>query len=158
MKVGKKYADFTNKAFKLNPKHAGVHYHLANLAFFQDANFKEALSMHLKSIELKPNYPEAHQFMSFLYMISGKMEKAKHHLEIALSIDPLSQETLFYKAYFHYRNENYNTCLELFNRILENNPKNIPAHIVSNYCLLKMGQYDEVLNFHGRNARRNSSS
>lgn len=140
-----KVRDFTNKAFELNPEHAGVHYQLANLAFFQDANFNDAFTHAQKAIELKPNYPEAHQFIAFLYMISGEMKKAKHHLETALRIDPLSQETLFYKAYFHYRSEDYNNALKLYNKILKNNPKNIPAHIVKNYCLLQLGQYDEVL-------------
>jgi len=140
-----KVRDYTNKAFEINPEHASVHYQLANLAFFQDANFKEAANHTLKSIELKPNYPEAHQFISFLFMISGNMEKAKHHLEIALNIDPLSQETLFYKAYYYYRKEEYYTALDLFEQCLKNNPKNVPALTVMNYCMLKLERYDDVL-------------
>ncbi|MCF8371362.1 MAG: helix-turn-helix domain-containing protein [Bacteroidales bacterium] len=140
-----KVRDFTNKAFALNPQHAGVHYQLANLAFFQDANFDESFKHISKSIELKPNYPEAQQFISLLYMISGNMEKAKHHLETALDIDPLSQETLFYKAFFLYRSEEYGKALDLYDMLLDNNPKNIPAHIVKSYCLLQLGEYNEVL-------------
>ena len=72
-----KVRDLTNQAYQLNPQHAGVHYQLANLSFFQDANFQDAKMYALKSIELNPNYPAALHFLSFLYMISGEMEKAK---------------------------------------------------------------------------------
>lgn len=141
----KKVRELTNQAFAKNPEHAGVHYQLANLAFFQDADFTESAKHALKSIALKPNYPEAHQFVSLLYTLSGEMKKAKHHLDIALKIDPLSQETMFYKAFFQYRNGEYHNALQLYKKILVNNPKNIPAIIVLNYCLLKLGLYDEVL-------------
>ena len=146
----KKSRDYTDKAYSLDPQHAGVHYLFANVSFFYDANFHEAAEHALKSIELKPHYPEAQQFMALLYIISGEMDKAKRHLEIAHDIDPLSQETLFYRAYFHYRNENYSEALTLFDEALEKNPHNIPAYIVRSYCLLKTGQYDEALDYLGK--------
>jgi TolB-like protein/AraC-like DNA-binding protein/cytochrome c-type biogenesis protein CcmH/NrfG len=142
-----KSRDYTDKAYALNPNNAGVHYLLANVAFFYDADFQQAFIHGLRSVELKSNYPEAQQFVSLLYMISGEMDKAKQHLDIAHAIDPLSQETLFYKAYFHYRSENYPEALQLFDECLAVNSNNIPAYIVRSYCLLKMGQYDETIDF-----------
>ena len=142
-----KSRDYTDKAYSLNPKNAGVHYLLANVAFFYDANFREAAKHASKSVELKPNYPEAQQFMAFLYMLAGKMDQAKEHLEIAHSIDPLSQETLFYRAYYHYRTEDYQEALKLFDVCLEKNPHNIPAYFVRSYCLLKLKRYNEALDF-----------
>jgi AraC-like DNA-binding protein len=68
-------------------------------------------------------------------------------LKIAVSIDPLSQETLFFSAYFDYMSENYKAALEKLNRCLDHNPKNIPVHTVKCYCLLKLGCFDEVLNY-----------
>jgi pentatricopeptide repeat protein len=140
----RKYMD---KAFLLNPEHSGVHYLLANFSFFYDADFKEAFKHGLRSVELKSNYPEAQQFVSMLYMILGEEVKAKQHLEIAHSIDPLSQETLFYRAYFQYRLGNYHDALKLYDECLANNPHNIPAYIVRSYCLLKMGQVDKAIQF-----------
>lgn len=139
--------DSLDKAYALNPEHAGVHYLLANLAFFYDADFQQAFQCALQSIELKPNYAEAQQFISLLYMISGQMEKARQHLEIAFRTDPLSQETLFYRAYFHYRNEQYENALSLFDECLSQNPHNVPAYIVRSYCLLKMNRPDATIEF-----------
>ncbi len=145
-----KSRDYTNKAYSLNPENAGVHYLLANVSFFYDADFQEAVKHTLRSIELKPNYPEAQQFMTLMYIISGERDKAKQHLEVAHSIDPLSQETLFYRAYYHYRFENYSEALNLLDECLRKNPNNIPAYIVRSYCLLKIGQYDEAISFLGK--------
>lgn len=139
--------EYMNKAYSLNPENAGVHYQLANYSFFYEADFREAVKHGLKSVELKQNYPEAQQFMSMLYLISGNFDKAKQHFELAHRIDPLSQETLFYRAYYHYRTENYEEAIILFDENLEKNPHNIPAYIVRSYCLLKMEKYDEVIQF-----------
>jgi len=142
-----KTAELTKQAQLQNDQLPGVHYQLANIAFFISGNYKEAFSEMARAIEIKPNFVDAQQFMSFLYIISGEKKKALHHLELALSIDPLSQETLFFDAYFHYMVEDYSTALEKLNSCLAHNPKNIPAHSVKCYCLLKLGRYDDVLNY-----------
>ena len=142
-----KSRDYMDKAYALNPDNAGVHYLLANYAFFYDADFQQAAKHAQKSIELKPNYPEAQQFLSMLFMLTEDFDKAKHHLEIAHSIDPLSQETLFYRAYYHYRTEDYEKAIVLYDECMALNPHNIPAYIVRSYCLIKMGHYDEAISF-----------
>ncbi len=143
----KKSRENTDKAYSLNPKNAGVHYLLANVSFFYDADFQGAFEHGLRSVELKSGYPEAQQFVSMLYMILGEKEKAEQHLEIAHSINPLSQETLFYRAYFHYRFENYPDALKLYDECLAKNPNNIPAYVVRSYSLLKLGKFDEAILF-----------
>ena len=142
-----KAADYTQQAFELNPKNAGVHYQLANLAFFTECDFAKAFEHALESIRLKPNYPEAQQFVAFLYTLEGSMKEAEEHLGLALLIDPLSQETLFFKAFFDYRNDDYKSALRQLDACLQANPNNIPAYIQRSYCLLMEGHYQETLDF-----------
>ena len=142
-----KTAELTQKALKLNGQLPGIHYQLSNIAFFTGCDYAEAFKEMSKAIEIKPNYVDAQQFMSFLYIIAGEKEKSYQHLEIALSIDPLSQETLFFSAYYDYMLGDYHSALGKLDRCLEHNPKNIPAHSVKCYCLLQMGNYDEVLGY-----------
>jgi adenylate cyclase len=142
-----KASQLTQKALKLNDRVAGVHYQLANLAFFISSDYRESLIHAAKAIEIKPNYAEAQQFISFLYIIAGEADKSRKHLNIALSINPLSQEALFFNAYFHYMTEDFGKSLEQLNKCLEVNPKNIPAHSVKCICLLNLGRYDEVINY-----------
>lgn len=137
----------TNKALLLNDSLAGVHHQLAHLSFFTACNYKEAVSQLKKAIEIKPNYAEAHQFISFLYILAGNRAKAFHHLDTSLKLDPLSQETQFYSAYFHYMTADYTRSLSELDKCLHVNPKNLPAHTVKCYCLLKMSRCDEVIHY-----------
>ncbi|MCF8364554.1 MAG: helix-turn-helix domain-containing protein [Bacteroidales bacterium] len=139
-------AKLTNKARQFNDQNSGIHYQMANLAFFVEAKFREAFIEISKAIEINPNHVEAQQFIFFLYILAGKKEEAFRHLEIALSIDPLSQETLFFRAYYYYMTEDFEHSLQLLDRCLEHNPKNIPAHSIKGFCLLKLGRYDQMLN------------
>src|SRR5664279_3093356 len=142
-----KSIQLTNRALLSNDQLPGVHYQLGHLAFFTACDYKRSFNEMKRTIEIQPNYAEAQQFMSFLYILAGEREKSLEHLEIALSIDPLSQETLFFRAYYHYMLEDYTTALAQLGRCLEHNPKNIPAHTVKCYCLLKLGCCDEVLHY-----------
>ncbi len=142
-----KSAEIIQKAILLDDQHAGIYYQLANLSFFASCDYKEAIRQFAKAIELNPNYAEAHQFMSFMYIIAGKRKKALQHLDIALSINPLSQETLFFQAYFNYMVEDYESALLQLDQCLAANHKNLPAHSIKCYCLLKLGQYDDVLHY-----------
>jgi TolB-like protein/AraC-like DNA-binding protein len=136
-----------DQAFTLDPNNPEIYYQKANSAFFTDCSFEDSFSHASKAIQLKPNYVEAQQFLSFLHVLAGNEERAKEHLDIALGIDPLSQETLFFSAYFDYMTENYSSSLKKLNETLEVNPKNLPSHAVKCTCLLKMGQYDEVIHY-----------
>ena len=83
--------------------------------------------------------------MAFLYILAGDFEKAKYHLQFALAVDPLNQETLFYKAYYLYRNKEIDQAVRVLDELLSNNPDNIPAFVVKAYCMLMKKQYNELL-------------
>ena len=138
---------YTNQALVLNDQLSGVHYQLSNQAFFIECDYNKSLIEMKRAIALNPNNAEAQQFISFLYSIADQKIKSNYHLEIALSINPLSEETHFFRAYYHYMINEYSKSLELLNTCLATNDKNIPAHSVKTLCLLKLGQYDDVLNY-----------
>ena len=147
MEAWSKSKELVDQAFELDPNNPEIYYQKANSSFFTDCNFAESLFNATMAIQLKPNYVEAQQFLSFLHVLSGNKVKAKEHLDVALGIDPLSQETLFYSAYFDYMTESYTSSLRKLNETLDVNPKNIPSHSVKCLCLLKMGRYDEVIHY-----------
>ncbi len=137
----------TNQALALNGQSSGVHYQLSNQAFFIESDFNKALIEGKKAIALNINNAKAQQNISFLYTLSGDLENARIHLDISLSINPLSQETLFFRAYYHYMIEEYAQALEMLDQCLSANDKNIPAHSVKVTCLLQLGRYDEVIEY-----------
>ncbi len=142
-----KCAQLTHQALSLDKELPSAYYILANMAFFTEYNFRKAFDMATKAITLNPSHVESQQFLSFLYVLCGKKESAQTHLQIALGIDPLSQETKFYSAYFDYMFEEYASSLEQLNSCLDVNPLNIPCHYVKTLCLLKMGRYDDVIHY-----------
>lgn len=139
--------ELIDKALQLDPNNAEAYYQKGHSAFFTECDFAKAMNHATKAIQLKPNYVEAQQLLSFLYVLAGNHHQAKEHLDIALGIDPLSQETLFFKAYYDYMTSNYTEALGQLNSCLEVNPKNIPAHAVKTLCMLKIGLYDEVVHY-----------
>lgn len=138
---------YTNQALELNSRSSGVHYQLSNQAFFIECDYGKSLREMKKAIELNPNNAEAQQFLSFLYIIAGERKKALDHLEIAHCLNPLSDETHFFRAYYHYMIEDYPRSLELLDICLSANDKNIPAHSIKPLCLLKLGRFDEVISY-----------
>ncbi len=138
---------FTQLALKLNPNLSGVHYQLSNQAFFMECDYNKSLKEMKRSIELNPNNAEAQQFISFLYIIAGEQKKSKKHLDIARAINPLSEETQFFNGYYHYMIEDYEKALKQLNKCIEVNDKNIPAYSIKPLCLLKLGLFDELIDF-----------
>jgi len=142
-----KSSELTQQALALNDKLPGVHYQLAQISFFTQCNYAESLRETKRALELNPNYVEAQQFISFLYIIAGEKEKAREHIDVALSIDPMSEHTNFYSGYHSYMMEDYQTSLIKLDLVLEKNPKNLPAHAVKCYCLLMLGRAAEVIGY-----------
>ncbi|MBL4594107.1 MAG: helix-turn-helix domain-containing protein [Flavobacteriales bacterium] len=143
-----KTIQFTQQALVLNDQLSGVHYQLGNQAFFLECDYNKSLQEMLKASQLNPNNAEVQQFLSFLYILAGEKKMAQKHLDFALAINPLSEETHFFNAYFHYMVEDYDTSITLLDKCLIANDKNIPAHAVKAICLLKLGKYNEVVNYY----------
>jgi len=137
----------TNQALALNDELSGAYYQLGNQAFFIECDYNKSLTNMRKAIERNPNNAEAQQFMSFLYILAGETKKSNAHLDIALRINPISEETHFFRAYHHYMTEDFKTSLALLNKCLVANNKNIPAHSVKSICLLNLGEYDQVIHY-----------
>lgn len=140
-----KTVEYTQRAYAINSENASVHYQLADLSFFTDCNYADAMKHNDYALQLKPNHTAALHFKSFLYMLTGEMDNAQRYLQLALGIDPLNTETLFYKAYFLYRTKEYSKAEEIVVKTLEDNPKNIPAIVLYSYCTLKQEKYDNAI-------------
>lgn len=142
-----KCAQLTRQALSIDNKLPGAYCILANMAFFTEFDFRKAFELATKAITFNPSHVESQQFLSFLYVLSGKKDSARKHLEKALEVDPLSQETLFFRAYFDYMFEEFSSSIEQLNSCLEVNPLNIPCHYVKTLCLLKLERYEDVIKY-----------
>lgn len=142
-----KCAELTQQAIEINDQLPSAHYQLAHLAFFTKWNYREAFEHTSKAIRLNPNHVDSQRLMAFLYILAGKSLEARAHLNIALSIDPLAEETQFYSGYIEYMVGHFNRAIEIFDACLEANPLNIPVHSVKTLCLIKLERFDEVVHY-----------
>ena len=133
-----------NTAKKLDENNARLNYMLGNQAFFTEANFSLAVYYGLKAIANLPTYAEAHRFMTFLYGLRGDFKKAKEHIFYAKSIDPLNPETRFFEGYYYYRSGDAIKAKELFEGLLVENDKNVPALVSACYINIQIGEYEEA--------------
>lgn len=136
-----------HQALAMNDQLPEAHYQLSNLLFFTEGNYSKSLEAALRAYELNPNYAEANQHLTFLYLIAGKNTEAKLYLDRILTLDPLSQETQFFNAFYLYQNHDFAQALDILNQSLESNQLNVPAHTLKCYCLLKLGRTAEVKNY-----------
>jgi AraC-like DNA-binding protein len=140
-----RYGNLVNESLELNDKLPEGHYQLSHLYFFIYADFAASIKAAKRSYDLNQNYPEANQQMAFLYLCANRPDLARPYIERSSQIDPMSQEALFFKAYYHYRCKRFDEALEILNQSLEDNPLNVPSHTVKAYCLLQLGRYEEAL-------------
>jgi adenylate cyclase len=140
-------ARLIQQGLQINDKLPDGYYQLSHQHFFVSGDFTASLQSAQKSFELNQNYPEANQQLAFLYQCAGRLDLAQPYVERSLSLDPLSQETQFFHAYYEYQSGQYKKALQILNRSLEENQLNVPAHSVRCYCLLKLGKYEEALHY-----------
>ena len=136
---------YTEQALTIDPHHAGAYYQLANVAFFTQANYRQALAHALEAVRLSPAYPEAQQFLAFLYILAQQHKKGWHHLQLALELDPLNPETLFYQAFYQYRTGQYAQALRGLQGLMAQNPHNLPAAVTMAYVHLMLQQPQDAL-------------
>ncbi|MFT5596543.1 MAG: adenylate cyclase [Flammeovirgaceae bacterium] len=142
-----KTVEHTQQALHLNGNLSGIHYQISNQAFFIESDYEKSLSEMARAIELNPNNATAREFMSFLLILKGDRTGAFEQIQLAMDINPLSEETRFFKAYWHYMTEEFGEALEILDDILTKNPKNIPANSIKPLVLLSARKVKELFAF-----------
>ena len=74
----------------------------------------------------------------------GRAAAAAHHFERALQLDPRNAEVLDYLALVRFRQERYETALDLYRRLVEVSPDNAQAHANMGAALYYLGRLDEA--------------
>ncbi len=81
---------YSDKAIQLDNTLSAGYAAKGSAFLLYDWKWKEAYDSLLKAIELNPAATDAHQLLSFYYMITGRKNEAVDIMEKALQVDPLS--------------------------------------------------------------------
>lgn len=81
---------YSDKALQLDSSLAVGYVAKGSAYLFYDWKWKQAYDSLQKAIELNPGTTDAHQHLSYYYMITGHKKEAVDIMEIAFQVDPLS--------------------------------------------------------------------
>ncbi|PKV50253.1 AraC family transcriptional regulator [Aquimarina sp. MAR_2010_214] len=143
----KKANKYINKALGLNPQLPEVHYGLASISYWYEWDFKKTFQHLNKALEMNPNFAPAYIHLAVHNCTSGEPQKALKHIEIAITLDPLSSEVYFAKGYIYYLIEDYQTSIKFLDISLELNPFNLLATIIRACCWIQQNKIHQVIDY-----------
>jgi len=104
----------------LSPGDAQAHFYLANV--YEQTNNKEKAEAQLKeALKLKPDYPEALNYLGYLYVEEGKnLEQAEAMIKKALEVEPNNGAYVDSLGWLHFKRGKYQDVILM--RFVEDMP------------------------------------
>ncbi len=114
-------------------------------AYMLSGKLTEALRTLLKSIELNPKDPVAHNTLGLVYSAKNAHDRAIKHYKIALDLDPDFSEAANNLGVVYIHQKNYSEAIRLFQKIQKDLLYKTPHYPLANlawcyYCLEKYNQ------------------
>ena len=117
------------KALALDNTLAEAHASLAHVLMNYDWNWSEAEKEFRRSIELKPDYPTAHQWYAIHYLTAtGRLEEAVQEMKKALELEPASLVMNTFMGATLYYAGRYDEAIDQCRRTIEMDPNFAVAH------------------------------
>lgn len=145
--AGPKIRKAIERALELNGTLAEAHQQLASMHVWGRFDWKAGEEAFKNSIDINPNYVEAHAYYSHLLLILRRQKEATEHIELALKLDPHNPViTTFYGLDLLTRRR-YDDCISICREIIKKNPATLLAPSVLYEALFKTGRYEEAFEF-----------
>lgn len=150
--------DALSRKTEVNPK--AYDYYLRGKQYFSVARYQQkelrlAEIMHLKAIELAPDFAPAYAELGSLYTemywdltdpSPQRLEKAKRMIDIAVRLAPNTPETHQALGWYYYHGlRDYGRALDEFSRVVELQPSNTLAKASIGWVQRRQGRWDEAL-------------
>jgi len=133
------------RALELNSEMAEAHNSLAYATLYYDWDFPAAERSFLRAIELKPNYPVAHQWYGNLLTAMGRWEQAIGRFERARELDPLSLIITSVPGWTYYYARQYDKATIPCRKAIEMDRSFAFAHSVLGQVYERKGMYEEAI-------------
>lgn len=138
------------KALSLDPGLGEAHAALG-LYYSNMQQFASAEEHYRHAIELNPNYPLAHEWLSSILVGTGRFEDGISELLIAEGLDPLSLRPKVLSAWTIYQTRDFSRALEKARELIHLNPDFMQSHLQLANILLEIGENEAAL-FHAEKA------
>jgi TolB-like protein/Tfp pilus assembly protein PilF len=110
------------RALALNAHLAEAHAALGHIAQGLEWDLVAAEVAYRRALDAQPSYATAHQWYGETLMMQGRLAEARHAMDRALELDPLSVAARYGKAYLLVVERDFERARSGFLRLLEQNP------------------------------------
>jgi Tfp pilus assembly protein PilF len=144
------------KAVELDGSLAEGHHSLASIRLFCDWDWQGSESELKRSIQLNPNYAEAHRVYAVLLAFRGNTDEAVAEMQRAVENDPMSADITQVFGWIYYVTRHYDQAIRQYQRAEEMGP-NRPepywglgiVHVQTGQFNLAIGDYRKAVEFSG---------
>ena len=133
------------RAVELDDSLAEAHAALG-LYYSNSQKWAEAEREHRRGIELNPNFPLTHEWLSAILVGTGRYEEGRQEIVTAELLDPLALRPKVLTSWTLYQARDYTTAVEKANEIISLDPKFLQGYLQSANVLLEFGEFDKALN------------
>jgi TolB-like protein/Tfp pilus assembly protein PilF len=133
------------KALELNEELAEAHNSLAYATLYYDWDFAAAEKEFLRAIELKPNYPVAHQWYGNLLTAMGRWDEAIQEFKHAQELDPLSLVITAVPGWTYYYARQYDRAIEPCQKAIEMDRNYALSHNWLGQAYERKGMYERAI-------------
>ena len=132
------------KALALDDGLAEAHAALG-LYYSNQQRWGESEISYRRSIDLNPNYPLSHEWLSALLVGTGRFEEGLKELYLAEELNPVALRPKVLTAWTTYQTRKYDRALAKAKELERMNPEFMQSHLQSANILLEMGRTEEAL-------------
>ena len=140
-----KSEDAARKALAIDDTLSEAHLSLAKVKFFYDWNWPGFESELKRSLELDPNYPDAHGMYGTYLLAMRKFDEALRERKRAQELDPLSPFFSVSVAWPYFYSHQYDKAIEWYQKAIELDPNYALAHNDLGTAYSKKGMQDQAV-------------
>jgi TolB-like protein/Tfp pilus assembly protein PilF len=147
-----KARDAAKRALQLDDTLAEAHVEMAVVHYWYDYDWSAAEREFRRAIELRPDYPKAHEYYGWYLVSAGRVEEGVEATKRAAELDPLSLETNFVAGQNLYFAHQYDRCIDQLRKTLDLDSNYYFARLFLALC------YEQKGNFSGAVAELHKAS
>jgi tetratricopeptide (TPR) repeat protein len=132
-----------HQAIASDPDLADAYSALAFATLTHDFEWVESEHLHLRALELNPNYAIGHSWYGHLLTVSGRFDEAREHCDRAVALDPLTPIVQHGLSWSNFYARRFDKSLEHARRLVNNEPQYGMGYVFLCLALSQMGLHEE---------------
>ncbi len=132
-------------ALDLDPGLAEAHAALGAVQSFFDWEWGDGERSLRRAIELNPNSPTAHRYLSYLLECTGRADEAVAEARSGAALEPLSNMWAIWVTVAQYYAKRYGEAIAGTQRLIEKEPTNPVFHGHLGLCYMRLGRFPDAV-------------